>query len=93
MAENKTEASLTTTHQWLTTVSEELGIDPGLVRDLVGDILNLTASVAHNGPSRPAAPTTAFVVGLAAGASGGDAATVREMIARVEEILTTYEQS
>lgn len=93
MAENKSEASLTTTHQWLTSVSEELGVDPSLVRDLVGDILNLTAAVAHNGPSRPAAPTTAFVVGLAAGASAGDTATVRDMIARVEELLTTYEQN
>lgn len=93
MAENKSDASLTTTHQWLTAVSEELGVDPELVRGLVGDILDLTAAVAHNGPSRPAAPTTAFVVGLAAGAGAGDAATVRDMVARVEEMLSTYEQN
>lgn len=93
MADKNNEASLTTTHQWLTAVAEELGVDPALVQDLVGDILDLTAAVAHNGPSRPAAPTTAFVVGLAAGAGAGGAATVREMIARVEEMLATYEQN
>ncbi|MEH0146615.1 DUF6457 domain-containing protein [Corynebacterium sp. Q4381] len=93
MAENKSDTSLTTTHRWLTAVAEELGIDPELVRGLVGDILDLTAAVAHNGPSRPAAPTTAFVVGLAAGAGAGDAATVRDMVARVEEMLSTYEQN
>lgn len=92
MTENSNKTSLATTHQWLTAVSEELGVDPELVRDLVGDILDLTAAVAHNGPSRPAAPTTAFVVGLAAGAGAGDAATVRDIVARVEEMLSTYEQ-
>lgn len=92
MAGNKNEDSLHTTHDWLTAVATELGVDPDLVRDLVGDVLDLTAAVAHNGPSRPAAPTTAFVVGLAAGAGAGDAATVRDMITRVEELLETYEQ-
>lgn len=92
MSDNKQEASLHTTHEWLTAVADELGVDPNLVRDLVGDILDLTAAVAHNGPSRPAAPTTAFVVGLAAGAGAGDATAVRDLVARVEKLLETYEQ-
>ena len=87
--------SLTTTHEWLDAVAEDLGADPALVRELVGDILDMTAAVAHNGPSRPAAPTTAFVVGLAAGqrfgALGGSAEEVRTMIAQVEQLLATYQ--
>lgn len=57
--------SLTSTHEWLRAVSEELGVDPELTRTAVGPVLDMTANVAHNGPSRPAAPTTAFVLGYA----------------------------
>lgn len=88
MAEEK---SLRSTHEWLDTVATELGVDPALVLELVGDILDMTASVAHNGPSRPAAPTTAFVVGLAAGARA-DAAEIRALIERVTTLLDSYEQ-
>ncbi|QYH20251.1 hypothetical protein JKI95_04890 [Corynebacterium aquatimens] len=87
--------TLHSTHEWLDAVAQHLDADPALVRELVGDILDLTAAVAHNGPSRPAAPTTAFVVGLAAGqrfgALGGSADEVREMITQVEHLLDTYE--
>lgn len=88
MAEEK---SLRSTHEWLDTVAEDLGVNPALVRELVGDILDMTAAVAHNGPSRPAAPTTAFVVGLAAGAGAG-AADIRALIERVTTLLESYEQ-
>ena len=82
--------SLRTTHDWLHAVAEELGVDPQLVRDLVGDILDVTAAVAHNGPSRPAAPTTAFVIGLAAGARGADAEGTRALISEVTDLLEGY---
>ena len=91
--------SLHSTHQWLATVAEEFGVSPELARELVGDILDLTADVAHNGPSRPAAPTTAFLVGLAAGQDfepGQDtadrAARVRELVTRTGELLKRYEK-
>ena len=67
--------ALHTTHEWLAAVAKELGVAPEAVRSLVGDVLDLTAAVAHNGPSRPAAPTTAFLVGLAAGPQLGPDAT------------------
>jgi hypothetical protein len=54
--------------QWIATACEALGLDPASVdRDLV---LDLTRDVAH-GVARPAAPLTAYLVGLAAGRDGG----------------------
>ena len=84
--------SLHTTHAWLRDAAEELGVDPQLVQALVGDILDLTAAVAHNGPSRPAAPTTAFIVGLAAGAKGADIQEVRCLIKRVNTMVDNYKK-
>lgn len=94
MANNE---GLQSTHEWLEEVSRTLGVAPDLTRSLVGDILKMTADVAHNGPSRPAAPTTAFVVGVATGAAlqgdtDADSATTREALAKVAKLLETYEQ-
>ncbi|GII32142.1 DUF6457 domain-containing protein [Planotetraspora mira] len=51
--------------EWTALVCRELGIDPARVdRDAV---LDLTRDVAH-GVARPAAPLTAYLVGLAQGA-------------------------
>lgn len=87
---------LKTTYQWLSAVSEEFGISPEVTQELVGDILKMTADVAHNGPSRPAAPTTAFLVGLAAGKLVEDEQAVigdvREKLAKVSELVEQYGQ-
>nr|WP_244302006.1 DUF6457 domain-containing protein [Microbispora fusca] len=59
--------------EWTERVCRELGIDPTQVdRTLV---LDLTRDVAH-GVARPAAPLTAYLLGLAqgAGTAGPDAA-------------------
>lgn len=53
-------------HQWLEAVAETLELDPQVTKTLMKELLNLTAQVAH-GPSRPAAPVTTFLLGLAAG--------------------------
>lgn len=51
--------------EWTALVCEELGVDPARVdRDA---ILALTKDVAH-GVARPAAPLTAYLLGLAQGA-------------------------
>lgn len=84
--------SLHSTHEWLRAVAKELGVDPQLVRELVGDVLDLTAAVAHNGPSRPAAPTTAFLIGLAAGADAS-ADDIRALMARTTALLDSYESA
>nr|WP_231910848.1 DUF6457 domain-containing protein [Corynebacterium suranareeae] len=56
-------------YQWLNTVCAELNIDADILTEVVPHLLNLTRDVAH-GPSRPAAPMTSFLLGLAAGRSG-----------------------
>jgi hypothetical protein len=53
-----------TLDEWTTSVCAELGLDPTLVdRDMV---LDLARDVAH-GVARPAAPLTAYLLGLAVG--------------------------
>lgn len=56
---------------WLDEVCAELGVDRDLVRATTPGMLRLIGRVAH-GPSRPGAPLTAFVVGLAAAGAAGD---------------------
>ncbi|WP_066529535.1 DUF6457 domain-containing protein [Corynebacterium bouchesdurhonense] len=83
---------LRTTHEWLDAVSRELGVDPQLTRELVGDVLDMTAAVAPNGPARPAAPLTAFVLGFAAARQdqpGPD--PTRALIGQVTELLGRYD--
>ncbi|MBO3748724.1 hypothetical protein J5X84_21815 [Streptosporangiaceae bacterium NEAU-GS5] len=56
--------------EWTALVCRELGIDPATVdRD---QVLDLTRDVAH-GVARPAAPLTAYLLGLAQGAGTAEA--------------------
>jgi molybdopterin-guanine dinucleotide biosynthesis protein A len=58
------EARMNVLNEWTALVCKELGVDPATVdRDL---ILDLTKEVAH-GVARPAAPLTAYLLGLAQG--------------------------
>ncbi|KQM07662.1 hypothetical protein FF86_1002150 [Frankia sp. CpI1-P] len=75
--------------RWLAQVGAELGLEMTGVD--VAAILDLTRDVAH-GVARPAAPLTAFLVGLAAGrdaAVGGTdtVAAVRAVTAAVHGLL------
>jgi hypothetical protein len=65
--------------EWIQAACVELGIDPGEVhRDL---ILDVARDVAH-GVARPAAPLTAYLMGLAVG--GGT--PIRDAAARITEM-------
>lgn len=97
MSAKKSAQDLTEAQAWLGQVSAELGLDPEIIDELLHDLLDLTRDVAH-GPSRPAAPLTAFLVGLASGrvlaADNSEGASAegavdksRENIARVLELL------
>lgn len=70
---------------WLTTVTSTLDVDPQVLRASIKDVLDLTSIVAHE-HSRPAAPVTAFLAGLAAGqrTSGG---THAEQIEAIQQHL------
>jgi Domain of unknown function (DUF6457) len=56
---------MSTMEQWTVAVCADLGLDPGVVADLRA-VLDLTRDVAH-GVARPAAPLTAYLVGVAVG--------------------------
>jgi hypothetical protein len=73
--------------EWLRTLCQSLGVDEQLVdRDLV---LDLTKDVAHN-VARPAAPLTAFVVGLAAGQSGATRAAIAGAVQKAAALANGY---
>lgn len=73
--------------EFMRTAAQALGLPADAVdRDL---ILDLTADVAHN-VARPAAPLAAFLVGLAAGGHGGDAAAVRDAATKVASLAKGY---
>ncbi|WP_436839137.1 NTP transferase domain-containing protein [Nonomuraea angiospora] len=71
------EARMNVLNEWTALACEELGIDPAAVdRDL---ILDLTKEVAH-GVARPAAPLTAYLLGLAQGAGTAPDDAVAKLI-------------
>ena len=73
--------------EFIRTTCQALGVDRAAVdRDL---ILELTKDVAHN-VTRPAAPISAFIVGLAAGRAGGDADAVRAAVTKVAALAAGY---
>lgn len=55
---------------WLDEVCAELDIDRSLMTHTTGPLLALIREVAH-GPSRPAAPLTAFLLGIASAQESG----------------------
>jgi hypothetical protein len=73
--------------EWTRTVSQALGLDETQIdRDL---ILDLTKHVAHS-VARPAAPLTAFLVGLAAGKAGGSIDDVRRAAEKAAALANGY---
>lgn len=73
--------------EFLRTACKALGVDLAAVDQHL--ILELTKDVAHN-VARPAAPLSAFVVGLAAGKAGGDADAVRAAATKVAALAAGY---
>jgi len=74
--------------EWLAAAAVALGIEPDAIqRDL---LLDLTREVAH-GVARPAAPLTAFLLGLAAGKAGGRPNDVQESARVVRQALAGWE--
>ncbi|GAA2730654.1 NTP transferase domain-containing protein [Actinocorallia aurantiaca] len=69
-------------NEWIETACAELGLEPGSVdRDLV---LDLARDVAH-GVARPAAPLTAYLLGVAVGRGGDPAALAKRLSALAVE--------
>lgn len=77
--------------EWVAAVARQLGLDLAAAdqQEIVTAVLDLTADVAH-GVSRPAAPVTAFLVGLAAGRAADPAAAVPSHIAAVGDLAALW---
>ncbi len=61
---SETPDPIRTAHQWLQEAAELLDVSPADATALITELLDLTKEVAHT-QSRPAAPLTAYLVGLA----------------------------
>lgn len=78
--------------RWLGEVCAELGVDRSVLQTSTVVLLGLIKEVAH-GPSRPGAPMTAFLIGLAAGAASSDAAAQATAVAdRVAAVRVLVER-
>lgn len=73
--------------EWLERVCAELGADPAVLDPTASPLLDLVRDVAH-GPSRPGAPLTAFLVGLAAGGAVDRGASPDDVAAAVVDRIT-----
>lgn len=68
--------------QWVAELAAELGVQADYK---ISDILDL-AGVAAHAVARPAAPLTTFLVGYAAGRSGGSADEIDDAIAVARDL-------
>lgn len=76
--------------EWVADVCGELELDLVDQEATTTLVLDLTAAVAH-GVARPAAPVTAFLVGLAAGRADSPDAVVAQLCRALGERARAYE--
>ena len=88
MSKSPDDQAVQTAHEWLVEASTALGLAPDDVTQHIRDLLDLTRDVAHN-RSRPAAPLTSFLVGLAS-QSPQD---VEENIAKLSALINKEKES
>ncbi len=82
---------MSTLEDWTETACRELGIDGLIPNDQATRlVLDLAREVAH-GVARPAAPLTAFLLGLAAGRSDDPAATAERLAGRLAELAGNWD--
>ncbi|MGI5131683.1 DUF6457 domain-containing protein [Pseudonocardia sp. CA-107938] len=76
----------TALYDWVASVAAELDIEDAVDHDAIVDtVLDLTADVAHN-VSRPGAPITAFLVGIAVGRADNPKVAARDLVAKVAKL-------
>jgi len=72
--------------EWVTAVARELGLEDAVSTGATTDmVLDMTSDVAH-GVSRPGAPVTAFLVGVAAGRADDPGVAARDYAAKVSAL-------
>jgi hypothetical protein len=77
-------------HDWIDELSDVLDLDPEIEID-EGLVLDLARVVAH-AVERPAAPVTAYLLGLAAGTQGTSPASVEKLAARAQALAEGWER-
>jgi hypothetical protein len=78
---------------WAEAVRQELGLPAGAQdAGTVGLILDTARDVAH-GVARPAAPLTAYLLGLAVGRAADGAGAAPELAARISGMATDWKAS
>ena len=83
MAESSDSSALS---EWVTAVAMELGLEGALDSGSTVDmVLDMTSDVAH-GVSRPGAPVTAFLVGVAAGRADDPAVAARDYAQKISAL-------
>ncbi len=81
---------MSTLEEWTAAVCRELGITDAVDADAATAlVLDLARDVAH-GVARPAAPLTAFLVGVAAGRAVDPAAAVTERAGQVSRLVERW---
>src|SRR3954452_21435101 len=76
--------------EWVTAVARELGLEEAL--DSLGTVdlvLDLTSDVAH-GVSRPGAPVTAFLVGIAPGRPDDPVVAARAYAGKIAKLAEAW---
>ncbi|GAA1305798.1 DUF6457 domain-containing protein [Pseudonocardia xinjiangensis] len=77
--------------EWVTAVARELGLEEALDSAATTDlVLDLTSDVAH-GVSRPGAPVTAFLVGVAAGRADDPAVAARDYSQKISRLAEGWD--
>jgi hypothetical protein len=72
--------------EWVTAVARELGLEDAVESGPTVDmVLDLTSDVAH-GVSRPAAPVTAFLIGVAAGRADDPSVAGRDYAQKISRL-------
>ena len=75
-------------HDWIDELCDVLDVDTEIDEALV---LDLARTTAHS-VERPAAPVTAYVLGLAAGARGADAEEIERLAARAQALAEGWDR-
>lgn len=83
-------AKMAAMNRWLDAACAELDVDRGILDASSAGLLRLIGEVAH-GPSRPGAPLTAFLVGLAAARTDEPAAAVAEQVERLSALAAGWD--
>ena len=75
---------------WVEAVTQELGLHDVDTVAAVDTVLDLTSDVAH-GVSRPGAPVTAFLLGIAAGRADEPDEAVKELAAKLSDLAENWD--